>query len=344
MSRDAGVSSGTFTACNVPCIAHHQFEVVVLVDTCAHIIVVFNEFFQCDFSILYDGVPLLHELVQDVVFRHLTTLKLGVERDIVGVNQIVDVDNIVVGLVQLGECHSHELFSVFIHSTADTSQEFIIAESSVIVLVEVFEDALELRGAQVMAVLTETPHEFMAVHLAVTVVIHATEYKSKSTNSVGSSGLESVTDLLEDLIGWFTSESEGWVHVRVVSTSFYREEGCKLFVVELVVFVFVVLVKNSSELEILIAAANGFHRFLELLEVYCAKAVKVEVFEDSSDCSSFIFSAMGTLSDFLKDAVFNFSKAWSCDCACVLAWIQSPCLHHHVDEVVFSLYREYGIG
>ena len=344
MSGDAGVSRGTFTTCNVPCIAHHQLEVVILVNTGAHIIVVFNEFVKCNFSVLRDSVPLLHELVQDVVLRHLTTLKLGVERDIIGVSQVVDVNDLIAGLVQLVKCHFNEYFSVFVHSTADTSEEFIIAESSVVVLVEVLENALELGRAQVMAVLTKTPHEFMAVHLAVTVVIHATEYKSKSSNSVGTSCFESVTDLLEDLIGWFTSESEGWVYVRVVSTSFDREEGCKLFVVELVVFVCIVLVKNSSELEILIAAANGFHRFFELLEVNCAKAVKVEVFEDSSDSSSFIFSAMSALSNFLKDAVFDFSKAWSCDCAYILAWIESPCLHYHIDEVVISLYWEYGIG
>ena len=169
-----------------------------------------------------------------------------VSRQLVVLRWLVDVDNLVVGLVQLGKCHYHELYSVFIHSTADTSEEFIIAESSVVVLVEVLEDALELGGAQVMAVLTETPHEFMAVHLAVTVVIHATEYESKSTNSMSTSCLESIADLLEHLIGWLACESKGWVHVWIVSTSFDCKPGSELFVVKLVVFVFVVLVKDSS--------------------------------------------------------------------------------------------------
>merc|ERR1712032_857589 len=277
MSWDGGVGRCAFATSNVPCVAHHQLKVVILVNACADIIVVLNEFLEGDLSVLGDSVPLLHELVQDIVLGHLTALKLRVEGDVVDVSQVLNINDTVIGIIQLVKGHLDELFSVFVHATTDTSEELIVAELSVVVLVEVLEDALELRWAEVMAVLAKSPHEFGTVHLAVTVIVHAAEDEAKSTDSMGSSGLESFTDLLEDLVGWLTRKSEGWVHVGVVSTSLDCHKGCKLFVVKLVVAILVVLVKDSAELEFLIAAADSFHGLCELSEVNCAESIEVEM-------------------------------------------------------------------
>lgn len=97
-----------------------------------------------------------------------------------------------------------------------------------------------------MTVLTETPHELVAVHLLVTIVIHATEDNSETTDTVGATRLHCVQNLLKNLIGRFALDSKHWVDVGVVATATNSEPSGKLLVVELIVAILVILGEYGS--------------------------------------------------------------------------------------------------
>merc|ERR1719223_2534198 len=114
-----------------------------------------------------------------------------------------------------------------------------------------------VRWSQGVAILSQTPHELVSVHLFVTIIIHAAEDNSKSADSVGAPSLELAQDLVENLIGWLTLHSKDWVHIWVVSAATDCESIGELLVVELVVSVLVKFVEDGAHLEVLEQASNG---------------------------------------------------------------------------------------
>ena len=79
--------SGSFAQCasrrdlsasELPRVLHHQFEVVVAVDRAAHPLVVFVELVQGDDAVGLLGIPLGHELLEDLIRCLLALFDLGV--------------------------------------------------------------------------------------------------------------------------------------------------------------------------------------------------------------------------------------------------------------------------
>src|SRR6056300_546891 len=126
VSGDGGVGRLALTASNVPGVAHHELEVVILVNGSTDICVVLLELLDSDLAVSLLGVPLSHELVQDVVLGHLTGLVLGVESDIVVDQKVVNFDNAVASLVQLLESQVNKALSEVVQVTTDTSQELVV--------------------------------------------------------------------------------------------------------------------------------------------------------------------------------------------------------------------------
>lgn len=66
LTGDAGVGACTFSAGDVPGVADHELKVVVLVNTCTYVSVVFEELWLGDLAV-FAAVPLAHELHEDII-------------------------------------------------------------------------------------------------------------------------------------------------------------------------------------------------------------------------------------------------------------------------------------
>jgi len=339
---DGGVGTLALSSGNVPGIAHHKFEVIVLVDAGTNIGVVFLKFFESNLAVTLLGVPLGHELVEDVILGHLAGLVLGVEGHVVVHKQVLNVNNSVSSLVQLLEGKADQVLSALGKVSTDTSEELVESDLSVVVLVEVLENAFELGGGESVAVLLETPHELMSVHSLVTVVVHAAEHNSETADAVSTSALESIEDLLEDLVRGLSSDSEAGVDVGVVARSLNGEPVGEFFVVELAVVILVVLAEDGLELVVLEEAADSLESFLELRGLDGAVAIQVEVLEDSTHGLSLVVGTVGALANFLENDVFELGKARSGHVGDV--GVNAPSLEDHVDEVVLLLVGEDGVS
>lgn len=119
-----------------------------------------------------------HELSEDFVLSALSRIEFGVLGNVVGLCDIIELNNTVSVFVKLGERHHNEVLSALVHLSTDTSEEFLVGNSAVVVFVEVFEDAFKFRRAEFVAVFTETPHEFVAVKFLIAIIVHASEHKS----------------------------------------------------------------------------------------------------------------------------------------------------------------------
>ena len=257
LSSDSRVLELAFAAIQVPGVPDHELEVVVLIDRRAHILVVVLEFGKCHLVVTDIGVPLCHELGQDIVTAHFTCLELGVLGHVISLCDVIQIYHTTMVSVQLVIGELYEGQSTLVHVATDASEEFIVGDLAVVVFVKVLKDALKFRGAQGVAVLAKTPHELVAVHLFVSIVVHAAEYDSQATDSVRATGLHRVEDLLKDLVRRLTLNSKDGVDVRVVARALDSEPSGELLVVQLVVAVLIVLVKDCSLLKLGEGAANA---------------------------------------------------------------------------------------
>ena len=187
LSSNSRVLVLAFAAIQVPGVPDHELKVVVLVDRRAHILVVVLELGQRHLVVTDVGIPLGHELRQDIITAHLARLELRVLGHVVSRRNVIQFDQSTMVSVQLVICLLDEGQSTLVHIAADAPEEFIIRDLAVVVFVEVLKYALEFRGAQCVAVLAQAPHEFVTIHFFVTVVVHAAEDNTQATDSVRSS-------------------------------------------------------------------------------------------------------------------------------------------------------------
>lgn len=82
-----------------------------------------------------------------------------------------------------------------------------------------------------MTVFFETPHEFIAIELAATVVIHSAEDNAETSDAIGTSGFKSGFNLVENLIRGFSGQAKDCIDVGVVSTAFVCKESCEFFII-----------------------------------------------------------------------------------------------------------------
>jgi len=294
--------------CEAPGGADHDLKIVISIDAGGDVGIVVGELGLSHLVVAGLHVPLGHELGKHIILGHLTALELRVERDIVDVGQVHEVDDSGAILIELGEGQLDEGASSGVHLTAHSTEELIEGDTAVVVLVEVLEDSFELAGAEFVAIFAEAPLELVAVELLVAVVVHASEDVSESTDAMGTAGLEGVADFGEDLEWGLTVATEGGVHVGVVAGSADSEHSREFFIIEATVAVLILAAEDSVELEVLEGASESFEGLSELCGLDCAKTVTVKVLEDLFNSSSLIFGAMGALTHLLEDTVLELGK------------------------------------
>ena len=337
-----GVLVLALTAIKVPRVPNHKLEVVVLIDAGGNVTVVFDELSNGDLVVTHVSVPLGHELAEDIVAALLTGLELRVLSHVVGDGDVIKVDHAGAVAIKLLVGQLDESNSALVHIAADADEEFIVAHLAVVVLVEVLEDALELRRAEGVAILSETPHELVAVHLAVTVVVHAAENNSEATDAVSATALQGVKNLLKHLIRGLALNTEDWVDVGVVAATTDGEPARELLVVELGVTVLVVLVEDSTALELRESAAHRLECAAELTEADSVHAIKVEMLKDLANGLALVVCTVGALPDLLEDDILELSEAGGVDgdgCA-----LHAPGLQKSDDEVAILVDGGYSVA
>ena len=78
----------TVKSLQLPCALHHEFEVVVSVDRAAHSLVVIAELFESDDTVGFLGVPLGHEVLEDLIGRLFALLDLWVLAGVVDLRDV----------------------------------------------------------------------------------------------------------------------------------------------------------------------------------------------------------------------------------------------------------------
>jgi hypothetical protein len=129
-----------------------------------------------------ESVPLAEELGEDLVVGHLAIAELRVEGHFIHTLQVVDCHGLIAGLVKLLVSKLDE--------AADASEELVVVDLAVVVLVEEFENSLELGGTEDMAVLAETQLELSPVEFVVLVVINSAENLAELANTMSTSSLQ----------------------------------------------------------------------------------------------------------------------------------------------------------
>lgn len=231
--------------------------------------------------------------------------------------------------------------SACVHGSTDTGEELVVGDSAVVVLVEIFENALELRGAEFVAVFAETPHEFVAVEFLITVIVHASENVSESTDTVRATGGQGVSNFLENLVWGLARNAERGVNVRVVTTSADGEHGSEFLVVESAIAVLIELAEAGVRLVGSESASESFESFSEFANFDGSVTVQIKMFENFLDSSAFIIGSMGALTDLLEDDVEHFGAA--CGAYGSLVGVEAPDFEDQVDEVVLLLVGHDGI-
>lgn len=287
-------------------------------------------------AVSLDGVPLAEELSQDLILCHLAVAEFGVEGHIVDSLKVIDSHSLVTSLVELGICLLDKSTSALINVAADASEELVVVDLAIVILVEELEDAFELGGRKDVTVFTESPLELCSIKLLVLAVINSAEDLTELTDAMGTTSLKGGENLFENLIGRLTSYTEHGVDIGVVTAAHSCDGGGELLVIKLAVAVCIELGEDSLELDILEDAAECLKSFLEFTKLNRAESIKIEVLKDLFNGLALIISPMCALSDFLENDVLKLLHSVG-GCLDLSGSGEAPCLQDEVNEVIVFL-------
>ena len=133
----------------VPRVANHQFEVVVVFNGRAHVLVVVLELLNRHNVVLLVRFPDTHELAQNLSLRLLAALKVGMETDVVGLLNVSQSYLPASVLVKHRVRLVNQTLSACVQVTLHCAQQFVKGKLAVLVGVEVLHDLSHLQFAQV---------------------------------------------------------------------------------------------------------------------------------------------------------------------------------------------------
>ena len=142
-SQVGGVLVLALAARDVPRVADHELEVVVVVDARADVLVVVDELVEVDATAAVP-VPDLGELLEGLVRGEESVDDVGVLGDVVDAHEVLHGDDAVAGLIQLSKGQLHETLAALVHLAAERPEELVEDDGAVTVLVEVEHDLLNL--------------------------------------------------------------------------------------------------------------------------------------------------------------------------------------------------------
>ena len=194
---------GDSVVLQVPCVVHHQLEVVVAVDAHRHVVVVLDPLARGDGTVLgvlrvvrvvlLEGVD---ELVEDLVLRLLSRLDIWVHLGVVSLTDVVDLKlAAIVNVHDLERLHAHALAEV-VHGAADTSQELVVVDGAGAVAIEDLEELGALGGLQTDTEIVDGLLEFLHAEVTRAIVVR----NLKGTTEAHDATIASLGELLTEAV------------------------------------------------------------------------------------------------------------------------------------------------
>ena len=196
-----GVGAPALAAADVPGVADHQLEVVIVVDATGAVAVVLDELSSGHAAILVDGIEGVQELSEDVVLGAAAGQHVGVLVSVVLGGDVVQLDHTTVVRVKDLESHQHQLSAAVVQLAADAEDELVEIDGAGAVAVEVVEDDAHLLGGPVEGMLGDHLHELLEVDLATVVVIGNAELSADASNAAGTVGVQGLLENVHERIG-----------------------------------------------------------------------------------------------------------------------------------------------
>jgi len=222
------------SAVEVPVELHALLESVGVnaLDLAVQVVEVVNEVLNGDLAITSLESEAFAELSLLLSDGFLTRGNGGVVIPLASGDQVVNLDaTVLVGNLTGEGVHEAKLLTA--HLTADGGDELVVADNTVAVFVEVFEDALEFSDVQFHAELAEDPLDFVAVEDAVAVLVHLDEKLGQETHAlVAVVVLEGRQNLVENLLRGVSVHAEDGVNIGVVAGAADSDHGSHLLVVD----------------------------------------------------------------------------------------------------------------
>ena len=210
-------------AIKIPGTVHHKLEVLVIFNAHGDIIVVLNELFKGDASVLGFFIILkfiknnkklkiivsykhgevvfevIKELSEDLIFSFLASLNIRVESSGVDASKVFDIDDSGVVLVEFLEGLLDEALSVVIHVTDDTLDEFVVVDGARTVNIEDSKEFLDIGVNEAESVVIEQFRKLIEVNGVGVVIIADFEASADTHDTSGTSGGELLTEFEEHL-------------------------------------------------------------------------------------------------------------------------------------------------
>ena len=161
---------------------------VVVVNAGTDCSVVLVEFVSLDFAVSVPVVEVRKELLENLVFSHLSFLNFGVVGSVVHSSQVVGVNVPVAVFVELQKGFVYHGLSAGVGCAADPYQELVEVDSPVSVFVEVFKQHTEFLVGKLYSAFPKSHCKFFLVHLFVSIVaVELSEHSPYSSDGAGSS-------------------------------------------------------------------------------------------------------------------------------------------------------------
>ena len=172
---------------------------IVVVNGGADSGVVLFPLISLDFAVTVLVAEALQELQEHLVLGDLATLDLGVHAAVVYTTEVGGSDlSITVG-VKLKESFVDHGLSLGVEASADTDEELIEVDVTVAISVEEGHELIGFIAANADLDLAEAGVELVGIDLVVSVEgVEVSEGPSEASDRLGTTGLDLVTDSLED--------------------------------------------------------------------------------------------------------------------------------------------------
>lgn len=140
------------------------------------------------------------ELDKNLVFSLSSEFNIWVMFGIIDILEIIEFNNPIAVFVKLLESSLNKLLSLRVHLTDHNSDEFIIADRTIMIEVKDAEQDLSLILGQLDSIVLEGFEKFLGIKLPVVVVINNLENSSQTDDSTGTSLSHLISEFLKDLL------------------------------------------------------------------------------------------------------------------------------------------------
>ncbi len=140
------------------------------------------------------------ELDKNLVFSLSSEFNIWVMLGIIDILEIIELNDPIAVFVKLLESPLNELLSLRIHLSNDDSEEFIVADRSIMIEVKDAEQDLSLILGQLDSVVLEGFEKFLGIKLPVVVVIDNLENSSQTDDTTRTSLSHLISEFLKDLL------------------------------------------------------------------------------------------------------------------------------------------------